>query len=100
MSELYRGNSADDSAVDSIRRISGGLKVSPHVAPAASNKQDVIVRLGSRMDAVAPLWEGVSIINDEVTGAKKGEITITAVLMAAWKVIRTGGFKRVQAQHA
>ena len=32
MSVLYRGNNADDSAVDSLRRVSGGLRVSPHIA--------------------------------------------------------------------
>ena len=77
MSGLYRGNTADDSAVDSVRRISGGLRVSPHVAAVAANKQDTLVRLGMRRDAVAPLWEGITLIPDEITGAKKGEITIT-----------------------
>ena len=99
MSELYRGNNADDSAVDSLRRISGGLRVSPHIAAVASNKQDAIVRRGMRRDAVAPLWQGVQLIPDEITKAKSGEIVITAVLLAAFKVIRTDGFARVQAQH-
>ena len=100
MSGLYRGNSADDSAVDSVRRISGGLRVSPHVAAVASNKQDVIVRRGTRRDAVAPMWQGVQLIPDEITKAGTGEIVVTAVLLAAFKVLRTGGFARVQAQHA
>ena len=99
MAGLYRGNNADDSAVDSIRRISGGLRVSPHIAAVASHKQDVLARLGMRPDAVAPLWQGVQLIPDEITKAKSGEIVITAVLLAAFKVIRTDGFKRVQAQH-
>ena len=55
----YRSNSADDSALDSLRRISGGVRVSAHVAAVAANKQDVLVRRGSRADAVAPVWEGV-----------------------------------------
>ena len=100
MSGLYRSNNADDSAVDSLRRISGGLRVSPHVAAVASSKQDVLVRKGMRRDAVAPLWQGVSLIADEVTKAATGEIVITAVLLAAFKVIRTDGFARIQAQHS
>ena len=99
MAGLYRGNSADDSAVDSIRRISGGLRVSPHIAAAATHKQDVLARLGMRRDAVAPLWQGVQLIPDEITKAKTGEIQITAVLLAAFSVIRTDGFKRIQSQH-
>ena len=60
MSAKYRGNNADDSAVDSIRRISGGLRVSAHIAAVASHKQDGIIRKGGRMDAVAPVWQGMS----------------------------------------
>ena len=47
---LYRGNNADDSAVDSLRRITGGLRVSPNIAAASGNKQDALVRKGLRDD--------------------------------------------------
>ena len=100
MAGAYRANSADDSAVDSIRRVSGGLRVSPHIAAVAGNKQDAIVRLGMRRDAVAPLWQGVALIPDEVTKAATGEIVVTAVLLAAFKVIRSAAFARMQTQHA
>ena len=89
----------DDSAADSLRRISGGLKVSAHIAATAIHKRDVLVRKGSRPDAVAPIWRGVSLIPDEVTKAKSGEIVVTAVMLAAYKVTRTSGFARVQVQH-
>ena len=97
---LYRSNNADDSAVDSLRRVSGGLRVSPHIAAASGNKQDVIVRRGLRDDIHIGLWPGVAIIDDQVTAAAKGEITLTAVLLAAWKVTRAAGFARVQSQHS
>ena len=97
-SKLYRATTADVSVVDSLRRITGGLRVTPHIADPASHKQDVIVRRGSRPDAVAPIWRAVTLIPDEVTKADKGEIKVTAVALAAFKVIRTDGFKRVQAQ--
>ncbi len=99
MAGKYRGNTADDSAADSLRRISGGLKVSAHIAATAAHKRDVIVRVGSRQDAVAPIWRGVSLIPDEVTKAKSGEIVVTAVMLASYKVTRTSGFARVQVQH-
>ena len=100
MAGAYRSNNADDSAVDSVRRISGGVRVSAHVAAVAANKQDSIVRRGMRADAVAPLWRGVTLIPDEVTKAGTGEIVITAVLLAAFKVVRTDGFARIETQHA
>ena len=99
MAGKYRANSADDSAADSLRRISGGLKVSAHIAATASHKRDVIVRKGSRPDAVAPIWRGVSLIPDEVTKAKSGEIVVTAIMLASYKVTRASGFARVQVQH-
>lgn len=101
MAGQYRGNTADDSAVDSIRRVSGGVRVSAHIPAVASNKQDAIVRVGSRMgEAVAPVWEGVTLIRDEVTKAGTGEISLTAVMLAAYKVVRASGFARIETQHA
>ena len=58
MAGTYRGNNADDSALDSIRRVSGGVRVSAHIAAVAATKQDSIVRRGTRMDAVAPAVAG------------------------------------------
>ena len=98
MAGVYRSNTADDSALDSIRRVSGGVRVSAHVAAVANKKQDSIVRRGSRMDAVAALWEGITLIPDEISKAKSGELVITAVLLAAFKTIRTDGFARIESQ--
>ena len=96
---LYRANSADDSAVDSLRRITGGLRISPNIAAVASHKQDVVVRRGLRDDIHIGLWPGVEIIDDQVTKAATGEVVLTAVLMAAWKVARAAGFARIESQH-
>ena len=97
---VYRGNNADDSALDSLMRVAGGLRVSAHVPAAASDDQALIVRKGGRMDAVAPIWEGVTIIPDEVTKAANGQIVITAVLLHAVKILRTDGFARKAVQLA
>ena len=95
-SVLYRSNTSDDSAVDSLRRISGGLRVSPNIAAASGNKQDVLVRKGLRDDVHVGLWPGVEIIDDQVTKAATGEVVLTGVLLAAWKVTRAAAFARIQ----
>ena len=82
---VYRGDQSQESAVDRLMTITGGVRVSAHVTAVASTKQQTIVRLGARRDAVAGLWQGVTIIPDEITRAKQGEIVITAVLLAAVK---------------
>ena len=65
---------------------------------AASNKQNAIVRRGGRMDAVAALWDGITVLVDEVSQAKAGEVVLTAILLYAFKVLREDGFRKVQAQ--
>ena len=48
-----------------------------------------------------PVWEGVTIIPDEVTKAKAGQIVITAVMLFAMKVLRTGaGLVKQGTDHA
>ena len=51
-----------------------------------------------RRDMVCPMWEGVSLIYDEITGQTKGEINITAVLLFTTKILRAGGFWKQESQ--
>ncbi len=99
-SALFRGAQGDVSAVESVRRLVGGVMLSDHIAAATSNKQDVIIRLGARRDAVMPVWRGVEVIFDEITRAAFGEIKLTAVIQYNKKIIRPAGFRRIEAQHA
>ena len=97
---VYRGNNADDSALDSLMRVSGGVRVSAHVPAVANKKQNAILRRGLRRDMVAPIWQGVTLIRDEVTAAKKGEIVLTAVMLHAVKLLRADGFHKQELQVA
>ena len=96
---LYKSGESAESAIGLLRRTSGGVKVSAFVPGVASNRQDILVRKGARMDAVAALWDRV-IIDDNVTKAQTGEVVLTAVLYAAFKVVRVAGFARLQVQHS
>ena len=97
---VYRGDQSQESAIDRLMTIGGGVRVSPHIAAVAATKQQTIVRLGARRDAVAGIWQGVTIIPDEVTRAKQGEIVITAVMLAAVKILRAGGFYKAEVKVA
>ena len=95
MSGLYRGNNADDSALDSVMRISGGVRVSAHVPAAASDIQQAVLARGlGYRHAIAPIWDGVTLIPDEVTKAATGEIVLTAIMLANFKVLRADGYQR------
>ena len=90
LGSTYRNNSVDRSALDRLMELVNGVRVSAHVPGSASNRQDVVIRRGMSTTAVAPVWEGITIIPDEVTKAKAGQIVITAVMLYAMKVLRTG----------
>ena len=49
---------------------------------------------------VAPIWQGVQLVPDEITKAAKGEVVITAIMLHAVKILRKGGFRKQQIQNA
>ena len=101
MGATYRAATSDMNALERLQAITAGVRVSAHVpAVAANNRQNTIVRLGMRRDMVAPIWDGVTLIPDEISKAASGQIVITAVMLHAVKVIRAAGFYKQQVQHA
>ena len=102
MAGVFRSaNAGDRAALEDLMNVTGGVKVSAHV-PAVSNshKQNAVIRLGMRRDMVAPIWEGITLIPDEVTKAGAGQIVITAVMLHAVQLLRAGGFFKQESQHA
>ena len=99
---LYRSNNADYNVIDALKRMTdGAVKVSAHVpALSSSNKQNGVIRLGMRRDMVSPIWEGITLIPDEVTKAASGQIVVTAIMLHAVKIIRADGFFKQQVQTA
>lgn len=93
-------NAGDRAALEDLMSATGGVKVSTHVPAVASNRQNAVIRLGMRRDMVAPIWEGVTLIPDEVTKAAGGQIVVTAVMLHAVKILRSDGFYKQQSQHA
>ena len=93
-------NAGDRAALEDLMDATGGVKVSAHVPAVANMKQNCIIRLGMRRDMVAPIWEGVTLIPDEITKAGTGQIVVTAVMLYAVKILRAAGFYKQQLQHA
>ena len=93
-------NAGDRAALEDLMDVTGGVKVSAHVPGVTGNKQLAVIRLGSRRDMVAPIWEGVTLIPDEITKASSGQIVVTAVMLHAVKILRQAGFYKQQSQHA
>ena len=93
-------NAGDRAALEDLMAVTAGVKVSAHVPGVANNKQNAVVRLGTRRDMVAPIWEGVTLIPDEITKAGTGQIVVTAVMLHAVRILRADGFWKQQTQHA
>ena len=89
---VYRNTSVDRTALDRLMELTAGVRVSAHVPAVAAMKQNAVVRVGSGRDMVAALWQGVSLIPDEITKASTGQIVITAIMLHAVKILRTDGF--------
>lgn len=56
MSTKFRGASSDQDVLQALRAETGGVRVTAHAPAVSSSKQDGVVRIGSRMDAVTPIW--------------------------------------------
>ena len=93
-------NAGDRAALEDLMAVTGGVRVSAHVPAVSGDKQECVIRLGMRRDMVAPIWEGIEIIFDELTMAKTGEIVLTAVMLHAVKILRVAGFYKQELQHA
>lgn len=70
--------------------------------PAASNapaniQEGILARLGAAiMAAVCPMWQGITLIRDEITGADEGHILITARALYSFKVLYPAAFTRLK----
>ena len=82
-------------------QVTGGVQSQSAHVPGCQQerkKQNAVIRLGMRRDMVAPIWEGVTLIPDEITKAANGQIIVTAVLLYAVKILRADGFYKQQLQ--
>lgn len=109
--ELYRRGSAvfqdgsGESGIMGLNRVARSVQVSAHVPAATttggtSNRQDVsdaiLCASGVPGSHVAAVWQGVSLISDELSLADKGEVRITAyALWDAYTCFRPSATKLV-----
>ena len=100
---VWRGSNTnnDVSALDVLMDRTAGVRVSAHIPDADSNdRQNAIVRLGMNRDMVAPIWEGIELIPDEITKAASGQIIVTAYMLHAVAILRSAGWHKQQTQHS
>ena len=97
---VYRTANSDFSALENLMSNSGGIRASAHIPVPSTNDQDVIVRKGMRRAMVQPVWMGLDIIRDEITGAREGLVRLTAIALFQTHIIREDDFQRRAVQVA
>ena len=86
----------DLSALERMQALSGGVRASSHIPAVASKiEQALAARATGLTHMVQPVWQGPTLIVDEVTRADSGEIVLTLVGLFAQKLVRAAGFARV-----
>ena len=95
MAGTFRSNNDSMTAEGWLMDRTGGVRTSRRIAAAGNNNiQAAIVRranpAGDRA-AVMPAWGGVELIRDNITGAGKGEIVITALMLVGDVILLRSG---------
>ena len=87
----------DISAADYLLQRSGGINASAHVPAPTSTVQAAIVWKSGRGSgsAVAPVWQGLRLIRDNVSQAASGRVAITAIALWNFKLVQASAYARV-----
>ena len=85
---VFRSDESEDTGLNAAERMGGGFRVSAHV-PVKANKNEIAIRhRGSARAAVAPIWQGLKLITDEITRANRGQIRLTVLALFGFRIIR------------
>ena len=94
MAGTFRANEDATMAEAWLMQRTGGVRTSRRIAAPASNIQNAIIRrsnpAGDRV-AVMPVWEGLQMIRDPYTNARKGEVALTALMLVGDVIVLRGG---------
>ena len=93
-----------DNAASFVGTKGGGLRVSNHVIAATGGGDDETALIaksgGMGQNAVAPVWEGIRLVRDEVTQLDEGEVKLGAIMLYNVAILRADGFARREFQVA
>ena len=66
----------------------GGFRASKRVAAPAANIQKAFRFRPAEFRGIAPVWEGISLIRDPYSGAAKGEVALTVLMLFGYAELR------------
>lgn len=74
----------------------GGMRLTQHVPEASSDIEKAYRFIPEAVRAYGPVWQGIEMIRDPYTGAAKGEIALTILMLFGFDVVRTASMKEVR----
>lgn len=89
----------NQDAIDAMRALGANVRSSVKIPDVASNKQDLI-QVTEPAAAIAPIWQGLSIIRDPYSNAAKAQVSLTAHILFGFVIKRLDGWKRINIQVA
>ena len=75
-----------------IDSISGGIRVSANLPAPASDIATALVSKTAQAGSVAPVWEGLSLIRDPYSEAATGRVSLTAIALWNFQVVRSAAY--------
>ena len=87
------------SATERLRRLLKDFMASANIPAVSGTVQSgILAKMGAAdaINAVAPIWEGLRLIRDEITNASTGQIQVTAIALHNFRVLRADGFVRTK----
>ena len=97
MASKFQTNDSE-SALAYMMRTTGGSMASANVPDIAATYQEgVLARTGAAgANAVCPIWDGLFMVRDEISGRKSGQISLTVGMLSGFDILRAAGFERLK----
>ena len=96
--KLAAGSVSSDYQNDALAIMlarSGGVRATSLIEASSTIEQAVAYRAERGAgSAIFPTWEGVEIIEDRFSGASKGEVRLTLIALANFRVLRAAAYTR------
>ena len=95
-----RSKQNDDNQLDAIeaaQRLGSRWQNSARIPDVASKRQDALLTFEPSA-AVAPVWQGVTMIRDPYTNAAKAQVALTAHMLFGFAMKRKDGWKQIRFQ--
>lgn len=92
---VYRGSQQVQSALEWLMDNLGWAGVSAYVpAQTNDNEQQAVFCRGGMPGAKQPVWPSVDVIRDPYSLSREGEVRLTAVALANFRVVRADQYQR------